>query len=262
MKTIFFSMTALATLAIAAPAAAQPWNGQHSGTGQLQIQLDEGMHTGAISRGEAIPLRSSLRRLITLERQFSRNGFTGRENATLRQRSNLLSRQIRVAARTSISLNNRPDWARDRDRDGKDDRSVGSDRRDSDQDSRWSDRRDSDRDSGWSDSRDSNDADSRSYRSNPGAVSDRRDSDRDSRWSDSRRSYGADARFDGPNRGDRFAGDARVGQPATLRMMPMPDQYRDQFRDSDDVYYRFDTGRIYRINRGTNMVLALFDIAG
>ena len=266
MKTILLSMTALAAIAIAAPAAAQPWNGQHSGTSHLQMQLDEGMRTGMISRGEAIPLRNSLRQLITLERQFSRNGFTGRENAALRQRSNTLSHQIRVAARTGIALNSGRDWERDgdRDRDGKADRNVRSDRRDGerDRDGNWSDSRDSDRDSRWSDSRDNDDSDSRFDRSNQSERSDRRDNDRDANWSDSRRSYGADARFDGPNRGDRFAGDARIGTPATLRMMPIPAQYREQFRDSEDVYYRFDTGRIYRINRSTNMVLALFDIAG
>jgi hypothetical protein len=276
MKTILLSMTALAAIAIATPAAAQPWSGQHSGTGQLQIQLDEGMRTGMISRREAMPLRNSLRQLVSLERQFSRNGFTGRENAALRQRSNTLGRQIRLAARTGIALNSGRDWQRDGDpdRDGKADRNERSDRRDGERDGNWSDRRDGERDSRWSDSRDgerdsrwsdrrdNDDSNSRSDRSNRGERSDRSDNDRDNNWSDGRRSYGADARFDGPNRGDRFAGDARIGTPATLRMMPLPDQYREQFRDSDDVYYRFDTGRIYRINRSTNMVLALFDIAG
>lgn len=250
MKTILFSMTALAALSIAAPASAQPWSGQHSGTAQLQMQLDQGMQSGAISRGEARPLRTSLRQLISLERLFSRNGFSGRENAALRQRSSTLSRQIRFAARSDISTNRRSDWQRDGDRNGEGRRGEGSDRRDSDRDGKWSD------------GRDSHDADSRSDRSNRDERSDRRDSDRDSHWTDSRRNYGADARFDGQNRGDRFAGDARVGQLATLRMMAVPDQYREQFRDSDDVYYRFDTGRIYRISRSTNMVLALFDIAG
>ena len=222
MKTIFLTMTALAALAVAAPAAAQPWSGQRASTSNLQLQLDAGIRSGVISRREAIPLRSTLRELISLESQFSRNGFTGRENAALRQRSNMLSRQIRMAERTGPVAR----WA-DRD----------DDRRDG-----WRDR-DDDRRDGWKD------------RDNDGRDDNGRWGDRDDR--DDR--Y-VDARFDRPNRGDRFSGDARVGHMAGMRMVALPEQFRDQFRDTDQVYYRFDNGRIYRINRTTNMILGLFDI--
>ena len=87
MKTMFLTMTALAALSVAAPAAAQPWSGQNANTATLQTQLDAGISSGAISRREAMPLRSTLRQLLSLERQFSRNGFTGRENSARRQRS-------------------------------------------------------------------------------------------------------------------------------------------------------------------------------
>jgi hypothetical protein len=202
MKTMLMTMTALAAFAVAAPAAAQPWNGQANHTGELQMQLDAGIRSGAITRREAMPLRSSLRELISLERQFSPNGFTGRENAALRQRSNLLSRQIRMAERDGFAR----------------DRGAG-----------WDDR-DDDRRTGW-DGRD-----------------DRRDG------------YATDPRFDRPNRGDRFAGDARVGHPASLRMVALPAQYLDEFRDTADVYYRYDNRRIYRVNRRTDMILGLFDL--
>jgi hypothetical protein len=216
MKTILMTMTALAAISVAAPASAQPWSGQRSNTGDLQLQIDAGLRSGAISRREAMPLQTSLRELLSLERQFSRNGFNGRENAALRQRSNQLRQQIRLAEREGYSRDRRAGW------DGRD----GDDR------------------DGWR-----------------GRDDDRRDGS--ARWDDrrdGRDQYGSDARFDRPNRGDRFAGDARVGHPAGMRMVALPDQYRNEFRDSDDVYYRFDGGRIYRINRATNMILGLFDI--
>lgn len=114
---------------------------------------------------------------------------------------------------------------------------------------RWQDRGDDGRDGrdGWND----RDDDRRDGRDGGARWEDRRDG---------RDQYGSDARFDRPNRGDRFAGDARVGHHAGMRMVPLPDQYRSEFRDSEDVYYRFDNGRIYRINRATNMILGLFDI--
>ena len=236
MKTMLMTMTALAALAVAAPASAQSWNGQRSQIGELQMQLDAGIRSGAITRREAMPLRSSLRQLIGLERQFSPNGFTGRENAALRQRSNLLSRQIRMAERDG--------YARDR--------GAGWDDRDDDRRAGWEDR-DDDRRAGWDD----RDGDRRDGSENY------RDNDRRAGWdgrNDRQDGYAMDARFDRPNLGDRFAGDARVGHPASLRMVALPERYRNEFRDTQDVYYRYDNRRIYRINRRTDMILGLFDL--
>jgi len=233
MKTILMTMTALAALAVAAPASAQPWSGQRSNTGDLQLQIDAGLRSGAISRREAMPLRTGLGDLLRLERQFSVNGFTGRENATLRQRSNQLRQQIRMAERNGNPR--RAAWE-GRDSDGR----AGWENRDDDRrDTRWENRDDDVRD---------------------GRKEDRDDDDRDGRWDDRQASFGSDARFDRPNRGDRYAGDARIGHRAGLRMVALPDQYRSQFRDSADVYYRYDDGRVYRINRRTDMILGLFDI--
>jgi len=214
MKTILLTMTALAALGAAAPASAQPWQGHMSQTASLQMQLDAGMRTGAISWREGRQLRASLRDLITLERQFGRNGFSGSENATLRQRSNELRREIRFAER----------------------------------DGRYGDRMSAgERDHDGHDSRDGygNDGDGRDGWNGQGERG---------------ASYGVDPRFGQPNRGDRFSGDGRGGYPSTARMIAMPDRYREAFRDTDDVYYRYDAGRIFRINRATNMVIALFDI--
>jgi len=64
------------------------------------------------------------------------------------------------------------------------------------------------------------------------------------------------------HRGDRFAGDLRVGQHFSDRQVALPMQYRDRYRDSDAAYYRYDDDRIYQIDRVTGVILAMFDISG
>ena len=70
-----------------------------------------------------------------------------------------------------------------------------------------------------------------------------------------------DARFAGLHPGDRFDGDARVGQHATGRMVNLPAEYRGQYVDDARVYYGYDNGRVYQIDRQSEMILALLDIA-
>ena len=85
--------------------------------------------------------------------------------------------------------------------------------------------------------------------------------ERSAAWKD-RAGHGnyADPRFAGPHRGDRFMGDTRVGQHATARMVAMPVQYRSHYVDDDRIYYGYDNGRVYQIDRQSQMVLALLDI--
>jgi hypothetical protein len=70
-----------------------------------------------------------------------------------------------------------------------------------------------------------------------------------------------DARFAGLHPGDRFSGDSRVGQRATARIVSMPIQYRNEYVDSDRFYYGYDEGRVYQIDRQSQKILALLDIA-
>jgi hypothetical protein len=69
-----------------------------------------------------------------------------------------------------------------------------------------------------------------------------------------------DARFAGLHPGDRFSGDARIGQHVTPRIMGIPVQYRNDYVDTDHVFYGYDDGRVYQIDRKTQMILALLDI--
>ena len=192
MKTIYMTMAAVSALAVAAPVAAQPphrdrsapqsWQGDRQNTHQLQARFDAGVRSGAISRIEATPLRTQLRQLTQLERQFSRAGFNDWERRTLRERSRVLTVDLASAERMG------------RGRVGRDDRFGMDDRRDM--------------------------------------------------------------------RGDRFAGDVRVGQRFSDRMVAVPARYRDRYKDSDASYYRYDDDRIYQIDRTTGLILAMFSIAG
>ena len=192
MKTIYMTMAAVSALAVSAPVAAQPphhdrsapqsWQGDRQNTHQLQARFDAGVQSGAISRIEATPLRTQLRQLTQLERQFSRAGFNDWERRTLRERSRILTVDLASAERMG------------RGRAGRDDRFGMDDRRDM--------------------------------------------------------------------RGDRFAGDVRVGQRFSDRMVAVPAQYRERYKDSDASYYRYDDDRIYQIDRTTGLILAMFNIAG
>lgn len=193
MKTIYMTLAAVSALAVAAPVAAQSphndrsaprsWHGERQTTHQLQARFDAGVQSGSISRIEAPPLRTRLRQLTQLERQFSRAGFNDWERRTLRERSRMLTVDLAAAERTGSRRFSRDDRFGDKD--------------------------------------------------------DRRDM-----------------------RGDRFAGDVRVGQRFSNRMVAVPAQYRDRYRDSDASYYRYDDDRIYQIDRTTGLILAMFSIAG
>ncbi len=115
-------------------------------------------------------------------------------------------------------------------------------------------RHDDDRRTTWEDSYD---------REHRAGWEDRYLRDRDAAWAsrfgrDDR--FGANARFDRPNRGDRFAGDVRIGQRSSVRMGALPEQFHEEFRDDDDVYYRYDDRRIYQVDRRTDLILGLIDI--
>lgn len=217
MRTTFMTMAALAALSVAAPSAAQPGSGHRTGSGELQMQLDAGIRSGAITPNEATALRVDLRQLVQLEQRFSPNGISGREHAMLQRQGNALRQRISLAERSGAVRSDR-------------DRAAWVERYDREHRADWESRYVRDRDAAWA-SRDG----------------------RDER-------FGSNARFDRPNRGDRFAGDARIGQRTTVRMAALPTQYREQFRDNDDVYYRSDDRRIYQIDRRTGLILGLLDM--
>ena len=225
MNKIIIALAATTAFGAAAPAAAQYAGGGygygHQGTAQLEMQLQAGIRSGAISRDEAIPLRQQLTQLIRLERLYARDGISGRERADLQRRTNSLRQGIRFAGRGAGG------YGRDDDRYG--DRDNRYDRYDRNNDG-WNDRdddRDSDRDGRW---------DSRNG------------SDRDGRWNDDN-GYGR----------DRDAGyGVRIGERVTADLQALPYAYRNQYRDGDGVYYRTDGRQIYQIDARTQTVVRIY----
>lgn len=207
------------------PAAAQYGSGGNLDLRiqQLQAQIQANVQSGRLSRGEAESLRGELRALRQLERQYSQDGLSSGERNDLQNRIQQLRQRIQSA--------NRNEEYRDRDRDGRYDR---DDRRDG----RRYDRRD--------------------------------DDDRYERDDDDDR-YGRDDRFNGrfcppglakknngcvppglEGRGMREGDRYREGMGS-----PLPARYRDQFRDTDRYFHRFDGRNVYRIDRRTLIIVAI-----
>ena len=270
MKKFIIALAATTALGAAMPAAAQYGGGNvQLRSEQLQVQLQAGIRSGAISRAEAMPLRDQLRQLRQMERQYAQGGITGRERADLQRRINSLRQGIRMAERNGNGRYDRDDreygqndgdrW--DRNNDGWDDR-------DGNRDGRWDvdSRDDRDRD-GWDD-RDGNrdgrwDVETRNDSNRDGW--DDRDMDRDGRWDDED-SYRRDQVSGSRDRGvvgqilDRVTGNSalRVGQQAPSNLGALPYEYRNQFRDGNGAYYRTDGRQIYQIDARSQTVVRIY----
>jgi hypothetical protein len=233
-KLIIVALAATSAFAVAAPAAAQQFRGGYGQirSDQLQIQLQAGIRSGAISRAEATPLRQQLFQLMRLERLYARDGISGRERADLQYRINRLRQGIRFAERSGGG------YGRDDDRYGRGDDGYGRDGGyDRDRDG-WDDR-DGNRDGRW-------DVDTRNDSNRDGW--DDRDTDRDGRWDDDN---------DGDGR-DRAGYELRVGQRVTADLDALPYAYRNQYRDGEGVYYRTDGRQIYQIDARTQTVVRVY----
>ena len=254
-RIIFIALAATTAIAAAAPASAQSgYGGNGYGNGnievradQLQMRLQAGVRSGAITRAEAMPLREQLRQLTRLEILYARDGISGRERADLQHRINSLRQGIRMAERSGDGRYGQG-YDRDDDRDGRYNRDVdsGYDRNNDG----WDDR-DGNRDGRW-------DVDSR-YDSNRDGYDDR-DHNRDGRWDN-------DEGYQQSNNGgivgqilDRVTGNdgLRVGQRVSSDLGAVPYAYRSQYRDSDNVYYRSDGRNIYQIDARTQTVVRVY----
>ena len=279
MKTIIFSMAAVSALALGAPAMAQQGGGYGvSGDtridvriGELQSRLQAGVQQGAISRQEAQPLRTQLRELTRLERQYARDGLSRMERQELQQRVQTLRQQIR-SAEMSGGGNWRggygqsgQGWDRDcppgLEKRGNGCTPPGQEGRDG----RWEDRR------GERDGRYEDDGRYTSpYDRNRDGYDDR-DTNRDNRVDSRDGAYEPDGDDrdrdyrDGERRRGGIVGDVidrvtgngalRVGQRASSNLGVLPYEYRNQYRDGNGAYYRTDGRSIYRIDARTDVVL-------
>ena len=246
MKTILSGLTAVSMLAVGAPAAAQYSNngyGNSNAAGangniaarieQLRTRIQAGVQSGAISRAEAQPLREQLRELSRLERQYSANGLSGQERADLQQRLRNLRQQLRAADGGQGRYGD-DRYADDRYDNGRyengryEDGRYGQNGQDYDRDDDGYDDRDSDRDGRYE-----GEYEQPTQRGGLGGI------------------------IDGLL-GRGASGGLRVGQRAPGNLGGVPYEYRNRYRDGNDVYYRADSQRIYEIDTRSQTVRRVF----
>lgn len=249
MRKFLMTMAAVSALSVGVPAAAQNAGvNVRARIQQLETRLDAGIRSRAITRREAMPLRSQLLQLTQLERQYAVGGFNGRETADLQQRIQGLRRDLGVA---EGDVANRYD----RNRDGNDDR---YDRNGDGDDDRY------DRNNDGNDDRYDRNGDNRDdrYDTNRDGYDDR-DRNCDGRWDDD---LGSRYEYEG-NRGGVLGqvinsltggGTLQVGQRASADLGALPYAYRDRYRDGNGAYYRTDGRAIYQIDLRTNAVVRVY----
>jgi hypothetical protein len=270
MKKALLSAAALSALAVAAPAAAQYQNGYQTGPqrgdyrgdqnddygvagnanfsariGRLQAQLDAGVRAGEIDRREAWQVRQQLTQLSQLERRYAANGFTGQERADLQQRLRAVREQLRMTGGGYGQQGyGQPGYGPNGQSGGGQYGNNGYGNED-----HYSDR---DRDGLY-------DADERMDSNGDGY--DDRDYNRNGRWDDQ---PGGASQGRGGIGGviDQVigGGSLRVGDRASANLGAVPSQYRSQYRDTSNAYYRSDGRAIYQIDARSQAVMRVYPI--
>jgi hypothetical protein len=97
-KTILtLAATAVALTGLAGTADAAPFGGNvNQKEAQIAMRIDQGIRSGALTRGEAQNLRVRLGRIQQLEQVYRRGGLTLRERSDLDRRLDALSASVRV----------------------------------------------------------------------------------------------------------------------------------------------------------------------
>ena len=96
-----FLITALAATALSAaamPAAAQVFQPINQRQATLDARIDQGVRSGALTRGEAIKLRSDFREIAAIEARYrASNGLSAAERVDLERRMDALSARIWIS---------------------------------------------------------------------------------------------------------------------------------------------------------------------
>jgi hypothetical protein len=268
MTRIAIKLAALAALAAAAPAAAQ-WAAGTVDPESLRAEIDAGLSHGDISPGDAASLRSQLRGLINLQRQYSEDGMSRSERNDLQQRALGLRNEIGQAEGAAEGDGRTDNGYRNDGRYGGYDNgrygaygnrygraapsnngTYGNGRYDTYGNGNYDNGRRGTYDNGSSGDR--------------GYGSGQYDRDRDEATRDDEyRNDGRYGRDDGrdDSYGDDEGGDAlRVGDRVTGGLYAVPDAYRGRFRDGGSVYYRYGDGNVYQIDARTGVVLRIYPI--
>ncbi len=103
MKKVLLVAGALSALAIALPAAAQPYRGGgdniHQRFSNIEQRIERGIDRGLINRREAVGLRQEFRALVRLDSQYRRDGQSRWEHQDLMRRADGLNARVRYERR-------------------------------------------------------------------------------------------------------------------------------------------------------------------
>lgn len=125
MRKILAMAVAASALAVAAPAAAQSWQGINQRQANLDTRIDAGVRSGDLTRSEAMRLRGEFRDLARLEEHYrDSRGLSVSERRDLDMRFDRLSAQIRYDRNDRNDRNWQPINQRQRQLDNRIDRGV------------------------------------------------------------------------------------------------------------------------------------------
>jgi hypothetical protein len=102
MKKVLLAAGAFSALAIALPAAAQPYRGGdavHQRFRNLEQRIERGVDRGLLNRREAIRLRAEFRQLVNLDARYRYDGLSRWEHQDLMRRVDNLSARVRYERR-------------------------------------------------------------------------------------------------------------------------------------------------------------------
>ncbi|VVS97364.1 conserved exported hypothetical protein [Sphingomonas sp. EC-HK361] len=96
MKTMTKLIAGLGLAAAIVPsmASAAPWQSINQRQANLNVRIDQGIRSGALTRPEAIRLRAQMRDVANLEYRYKRNGLTLAERRDLDRRFNAISARV------------------------------------------------------------------------------------------------------------------------------------------------------------------------
>ena len=96
MKTMTKLIAGLGLAAAVVPsmASAAPWQSINQRQANLNVRIDQGIRSGALTRPEAVRLRAQMRNVANLEYRYKRNGLTLAERRDLDRRFNAISARV------------------------------------------------------------------------------------------------------------------------------------------------------------------------
>ena len=265
MKSCLLVAGALAVGALAAPATAQYRGAEVDMIDRFEDErfaIDARERRGALGPEEAARFRDEIEFLRRLERRYARDGLDPWERGDLRRRLVLLRDGIRYAEQGYAAARRDDPWYRPAEPGG-----YGSDPYDFEPE----DDGDYDRDARWDDDRYYDPADDMDVYAaeRPPAASlprterwERIDPNdalaQDETWNEEDFAVGGpDEPLDEVEEGGPIVWPSeplRVGNRAPVNLQPVPAEHRGRYSDTEAVYYRYDRGRVFQIDRRTDTI--------